>query len=67
MVTCCNQDVSRSTSTLRNEFIQFQVHIVRVVEEEKPVPLALVCKPMETRIYGLLCISWSDGLKVCSK
>ncbi|EKM81517.1 hypothetical protein AGABI1DRAFT_83009, partial [Agaricus bisporus var. burnettii JB137-S8] len=49
MVTCCNQDVSRSTP--RNELIQFQVHIVRVVEEEKPVPLALVCKPMETRIY----------------
>ncbi|EKM76835.1 hypothetical protein AGABI1DRAFT_86899 [Agaricus bisporus var. burnettii JB137-S8] len=48
-VTCCNQDVSRST--LRNESHQFQVHIVRVVEEEKPVPLALACKPMETCIY----------------
>ncbi|EKM76137.1 hypothetical protein AGABI1DRAFT_87462 [Agaricus bisporus var. burnettii JB137-S8] len=48
-ITCCNQDVSRLT--LRNEIIQFQVHIVRVVEEEKPVPLGLAGKPMETLIY----------------
>ncbi|XP_006464093.1 hypothetical protein AGABI2DRAFT_194681 [Agaricus bisporus var. bisporus H97] len=48
-VTCCNQDVSKST--LRNESLQFQVHTVRVVEDEKPLPLALACKPMETRIH----------------
>ncbi len=61
-VACRNQDISRHTR--RKEFLQLQVDIVCVVKEEKPVSLALSCKPMQTRICRSLGISWSDGLKI---
>jgi hypothetical protein len=62
LVACRNQDIARHTR--RKEFIQLQFDIVCVVKEEKPVSLALGCKPTQTRIDRSLSISWSDGLKI---
>jgi hypothetical protein len=61
-VACRNQDIARHTR--RKEFLQLQVDIVCVVKKEKPVSLALACKPTQTRICRSLSISWSDGLKI---
>ena len=61
-VACRNQDIARHTR--RKEFLQFQFDIVCVVKEEKPVSLALACKPTQTRTDRSLSIFWSDSLKI---
>ena len=61
-VACGNQDITRHTR--RKEFLQLQVDIVCVVKEEKPVSLALACKPTQTCTDRSLSIFWSDGLKI---
>ena len=62
LVACCNQDIARHTR--RKGFLQLQVDIVCVVKDEKPVSLALACKPTQTRSCRSLSISWSDSLKI---
>jgi hypothetical protein len=64
-VACRDQDIPRHTR--RKEFLQLQVDIVCVVKEEKPVSLALSCKPTQTRTCRSLSISWSNGLKIYLK
>jgi hypothetical protein len=61
-VACRNQDIARHT--WRKESFQLQVDIICVVKEEKPVSLALTCKPTQTCTDRSLSISWSDGLKI---
>jgi len=61
-IPCRNQDISRRT--WRKEFLQLQVNIICVVEEEQPVSIALVRKPTQTPIYRLLNIIRSDSLKI---
>jgi hypothetical protein len=58
-IACCNQDISRCT--WRKEFLQLQVNIICIVEEEQPVSIALVRKPTQTPIYRLLNIIRSDS------
>jgi len=61
-IPCSNQDISRCT--WRKEFLQLQLNIICVVEEEQPVSIALVRKPTQTPIYRLLNIIRSDGLEI---
>jgi hypothetical protein len=61
-IACCNQDISRCT--WRKVFLQLQVNIICVVEEQQPVSIALVRKPTQTPIYRLLNIIRSDSHKV---
>jgi len=64
-VACCDENFSRQAR--REELLQLQVDIVRIIEEQEPVSVGLVCKPTQTRINGSLGISWGDGFEICLK
>jgi len=64
-VAYCDENFSRQAR--REELLQLQVDIVRIIEEQEPVSVGLVCKPMQTRINGSLGISWGNGFEICLK
>jgi len=61
-VTCCNKNISKYAR--RKELLQFEVNIVRVVEDEKPSVIGLARKPTQAGIHGSLGISWCNGLEI---
>jgi len=61
-VARCNENIARGTGG--KVFLQPQVDIVSVVEDEEPVPISLARKPPQTRIHALLCFSRDNVLKI---
>ena len=61
-IPCCNKYISKRAR--RKVFLQIQVDIVRIVEDQEPISVGLVRKPPQTCIYCSLCISCCNGFEI---